>query len=217
MRLRKLIKDRGTTITALAKELGISRQAVSQYADGTGQPNIDKLVLIAKFFGVSTDYLSGVSEYQKVENEFVLAKDLGLSEKAIDTLKFFADFPEYPSFISTINYLIEQEVPPPNCSDNSDSFERELEKWEGEHCPVMSAINDFLSIENSQTKYDLTESGEILKKLDGKGLQSIRLDAFHTVQAKDIVEKILLSRIEERLKKLKRRKEIIEKIGGNDG
>ena len=61
-RLRKLIESRETTITALAKELKISRQAVSQYADGSAQPNIEKLVSIARFFHVSTDYLVALSK-----------------------------------------------------------------------------------------------------------------------------------------------------------
>ena len=44
--LRKLIAQKGTTITALSKTLGISRQAVSQYTDGTGQPNVDKQITL---------------------------------------------------------------------------------------------------------------------------------------------------------------------------
>ena len=37
-RLRGLIESKKTTITALANALKISRQSVSQYQDGTGQP-----------------------------------------------------------------------------------------------------------------------------------------------------------------------------------
>ena len=64
-RLRKLLDDRGITITALSKELKISRQAVSQYTDGSAQPNIEKLRAIASFFDVSADYLVGLSDYEK--------------------------------------------------------------------------------------------------------------------------------------------------------
>lgn len=161
-RLRELIKRRGTTITALAKELGISRQAVSQYADGTGQPNIDKLVLIAGYFDVSTDYLSGIAEFERVENENVLARDLGLSEQSVNILKFFAGNPEYPSFIQTLNYLIEQETPPPDsfsigtwdgmtkaeyekaASDAEEEFDRSYMKWEQMgYVPILSAVHDF--------------------------------------------------------------------------
>lgn len=60
--LRELIARNGTTRTALSKALGISRQAVSQYADGTGQPNVNKLVMIADYFGVSVEYLVGLKK-----------------------------------------------------------------------------------------------------------------------------------------------------------
>lgn len=85
-RLRKLIDDRGTTITAVSKELGISRQAVSQYADGTAQPNVDKLVSIAKFFGVSSDYLVGLSNYEQRSTGELTAADMGIADEAAQQL-----------------------------------------------------------------------------------------------------------------------------------
>ncbi len=85
-RLRNLIKDRGTTITAVAKELGISRQAVSQYADGTGQPNVDKLTAIAAYFHVSADYLVGLSNYEQHETAAITAEDMGITDMAAKEL-----------------------------------------------------------------------------------------------------------------------------------
>ena len=64
-RLRELIKERGITITALAKELKISRQSVSQYINGSAYPNIERLFMIARFFDVSIDYLVGLTEKKK--------------------------------------------------------------------------------------------------------------------------------------------------------
>lgn len=81
-RLRKLLEDHGTTITALAKELKISRQAVSQYVDGSAQPNIDRLVMIARFFDVSSDYLLGLSDYKQNQTGNLTAKEMGISESA---------------------------------------------------------------------------------------------------------------------------------------
>ena len=85
-RLRKLIDDRGTTITAVSKELGISRQAVSQYADGSAQPNVDKLVSIARFFNVSTDYLVGLSDYEQRSTGDLTAADMGIADEAAKQL-----------------------------------------------------------------------------------------------------------------------------------
>lgn len=85
--LRKLIAQKGTTITALSKTLGISRQAVSQYTDGTGQPNVDKLTMIADYFGVSADYLLGLSDIP-TRNETIrgIHEKTGLWEEAISSL-----------------------------------------------------------------------------------------------------------------------------------
>ena len=86
-RLRKLIEARGTTITALAKELKISRQAVSQYADGSAQPNIEKIALIARFFNVSSDYLIGLSDLEVVNIKTrEICEKTGLSEASINRL-----------------------------------------------------------------------------------------------------------------------------------
>ena len=104
-RLRKLIESRGTTITALAKELKISRQAVSQYADGSAQPNIEKLVSIARFFHVSTDYLVGLSDYEEKEAEGITAQDMGLSEGFARGLKSLYDTPGGELYIQTLNEL----------------------------------------------------------------------------------------------------------------
>jgi len=86
--LRAIINERGTTITALARDLGITRQAVSQYADGTGQPNADKLKRIADYFDVSADWLLGRAGGVKSLNSDIVAvgKYTGLSESAIEFL-----------------------------------------------------------------------------------------------------------------------------------
>ena len=85
-RLRKLLDDRGITITALSKELKISRQAVSQYTDGSAQPNIEKLRAIASFFDVSADYLVGLSDYEKKSTAELTAADMGIMDEAAQQL-----------------------------------------------------------------------------------------------------------------------------------
>lgn len=65
LRLRSLLSQDGETITSLARKLGVSRQAVSQYTYGKTQPNADKLIIIAEHFGVSVDYLLGFSDCKK--------------------------------------------------------------------------------------------------------------------------------------------------------
>ena len=47
----------GLSQEELAERLGVSRQAVSKWELGTALPELDKLKLLAKTFGVSTDWL----------------------------------------------------------------------------------------------------------------------------------------------------------------
>lgn len=57
--LVKLIEERGVTAYQIAKATGLSNAALSRYKSGKQDPAIDKLIAIADFFDVSTDYLLG--------------------------------------------------------------------------------------------------------------------------------------------------------------
>lgn len=85
--LRKLIDEHHTTMTELARTLGLSRQAVGQYADGSTQPNAEKLCAIADYFGVSTDFLLGRTDARTTDTSLRAVCDfVGLSEQAVDYL-----------------------------------------------------------------------------------------------------------------------------------
>lgn len=56
-KLQKLRKQKGITQEELAKELFVSRTAVSKWESGRGYPGIDSLKDISKFFGVTIDEL----------------------------------------------------------------------------------------------------------------------------------------------------------------
>ena len=59
VRLTMLLKRNRITKQELAKEIGISRPAVSQLATGVNLPTVGNLVAIANFFNVSLDFLMG--------------------------------------------------------------------------------------------------------------------------------------------------------------
>lgn len=63
-RLRQLMDASGHTQADLASHLGITRQSVSAYMDGSANPSPSAVVSIAKFLDVSTDYLLGNTECQ---------------------------------------------------------------------------------------------------------------------------------------------------------
>ena len=54
-------KKAGLSQEALAEILGVSRQAVSKWELDSALPELDKVVAMAKLFGVTTDQLLGVS------------------------------------------------------------------------------------------------------------------------------------------------------------
>ena len=51
-----------TTQQQLAKFLNVTRQAVSLYLNGAVLPPVEKLVEIANYFMVTTDYLLGLTD-----------------------------------------------------------------------------------------------------------------------------------------------------------
>ncbi len=52
-----LRKDRGLSQEALAESVGVSRQAVTKWEAGESQPDLENLIALASFFGVTVDSL----------------------------------------------------------------------------------------------------------------------------------------------------------------
>ena len=60
--LKKLRLDAGMTQAEVAKEIGVAKNTYCNWEGGTREPNILKIKMLAKLFGVSVDYLVGVEE-----------------------------------------------------------------------------------------------------------------------------------------------------------
>ena len=89
IRLQNLMKENNTTQQQLSEAVGISRQAVSQYCDSSTIPNANKLLSIAKYFNVSTDYLLGLSTVKDINTKTELKEVCnytGLSELSVISL-----------------------------------------------------------------------------------------------------------------------------------
>lgn len=104
VRLRKLKDSRKVTQEDLAKVLNVtSRQSVTGYTDGSTVPTIDKVIALAKYFDVSTDYLLGLSEVPTRKEKMGAVCDyIGLSQDAVEFLHAWAGFPEIQSFIDRL-------------------------------------------------------------------------------------------------------------------
>ena len=60
-KLREVRLSRGMSQVELAKQLGVTKQSVSNWENDNIQPSVDMLVRLARLFGVSTDYLLGLT------------------------------------------------------------------------------------------------------------------------------------------------------------
>lgn len=83
-RLKTLRQKANLTQEEIAKKIGVSRPAYSYWEKGVKTPTPDKLTKIAKFYGVTTDYLLGNEseddEFANVEMLFRTTSD-GLTEE----------------------------------------------------------------------------------------------------------------------------------------
>ena len=87
-RLSQLRAESGLSQSKLARQLGISPATVGYYENGDRLPDIDIAARIARFFGVSIDYLTGFSNARSTEQDMKTACEVtGLSEKAIENIK----------------------------------------------------------------------------------------------------------------------------------
>ena len=61
-KIKKLRISHGISQVVLAKELGVSKQCISNWENDNIQPSIEMLIRLAKLFHVSTDYLLGLND-----------------------------------------------------------------------------------------------------------------------------------------------------------
>ena len=61
-RLKDLRIEKNLTQTALANETGLSQAIIANWEAGKKSPTLDSLIIIAKYFGVTIDYLAGLED-----------------------------------------------------------------------------------------------------------------------------------------------------------
>ena len=60
IRLKELRQEKEMGQVELAKELGVSKGVISLWENGFREPGMHSLIIIAKYFSVSIDYLVGL-------------------------------------------------------------------------------------------------------------------------------------------------------------
>ena len=62
LRIKLLRENAEMTQTMLAQKVGTTMQNISKYENGTTEPNLETLSRLAEVFGVTVDYLMGLSD-----------------------------------------------------------------------------------------------------------------------------------------------------------
>ncbi len=94
-RLAFLREEMGLRRQDVADAIGISRASLEYYEKGKRKPDVDILIRLASFYGVSTDYLVGMSYFRMSANENeklkIVCDFTGLSEESIKYLLIACD------------------------------------------------------------------------------------------------------------------------------
>ncbi|WP_164762965.1 helix-turn-helix domain-containing protein [Paenibacillus humicus] len=96
-RLKELRLQKGKTQADIAGILGLDRASVSNHEIGRALPKKEELLVLAKFYGTTTDYILGHTDNKETpdpyenEREFLTAIDLSTDEEIKNRFIFEID------------------------------------------------------------------------------------------------------------------------------
>ncbi len=85
--LKSLRKREGLTQSELGRHVGLSKAVVSKYETGIGYPNFETLICIAKYFGVTTDYLLGAESVKTIDVSELTDSQLESVQRIVNEFK----------------------------------------------------------------------------------------------------------------------------------
>ena len=92
-RLRKLIDDTGLARQEIADAMGCDVSAITKNYNGRRKVTTDFVVMYAQYFGVTADYLLGLSDVKSGDQDMrLISKHTGLNDKAIAELSFMQEY-----------------------------------------------------------------------------------------------------------------------------
>ncbi len=86
-RIKYLRDKKGMTQTYLAKRLGISRSAVNSWEMSLSFPSLSNIVEMARIFGVSADYILGISNQLTLDISDLDSEEQEVVFKLVDCIK----------------------------------------------------------------------------------------------------------------------------------
>lgn len=204
----------GEQAKAFSINAQISESSISQYRNRRIKsiPTNKTIEKLARYFGVSSNYLLGKSDTPHYEHEEIRQKT-GLSKKAYKILTNIKD----TDLINTINYLIEQEeinllegfTPIYNEKEDYNksfekaqaNYEKELERINSNCIPILSTIHNYYLTQ--ETKEEIYIINGQLKKLADFELKIDRFLADGKISTTEIIENTFLRKIENQLRNSK--------------
>lgn len=91
--LRRLREYKGLTQEELAKQLNITRTRLASYEQGTRQPDLELLEIIADYFNVNMDFLLGRESSASTSDwTHILKLDEDWSEDELKEIESFKEF-----------------------------------------------------------------------------------------------------------------------------
>lgn len=89
-RIKALRDEAGISQKTIAEKFCVAQNTVSSWENGKRDPDTATVLELAAFFGVSTDYLLGVTDIKKAPS----FEDAELSSEEADLLELFRNAPE---------------------------------------------------------------------------------------------------------------------------
>jgi transcriptional regulator with XRE-family HTH domain len=86
-KIKALRTSHRLTQAELARKLGVTRNGVNSWEQGLSIPSPNYIVELSKLFGVSTDYLFGLSDHASVNVSGFNNKDIALISELILRLR----------------------------------------------------------------------------------------------------------------------------------
>ena len=80
-RIKELCESRGISMTKLSEDLGIAASLIRKWKTTTS-PSVDRVKMIAEYFGVSVDYLIGLSDIKDSAEKLVGDEDFVSLQRA---------------------------------------------------------------------------------------------------------------------------------------
>lgn len=151
-RLDDIVKEKGGTVTGDAAEMGISQCTLSDMLnDKRTNIKIDTLKKICCYYGISSDYLLGLSDVKNTNSDIKQINiSTGLSEKAINQIIRMKE--SDPNMIYCLNVLLENDEvcdmiwsilqAKESCASGLQRFEKEYNAFLTKHLDVGELFSD---------------------------------------------------------------------------